>query len=180
MLILSSTITKQSCTQQNILASVASVYDFMGLVSPLIFVGRIIIQKACKSGAEWNKIVCNETARLWKIWDEEMLSISTLSISRCICPTSFWMVRWKIHTFVDASSIGYGACGYVRLYNSDNQVHCSLLCAKSRVSPLKPITVPRLELQAAVLTVEQCHFLRSELYWEAEYFLWSDPKIALG
>ncbi|WAR06871.1 hypothetical protein MAR_016829, partial [Mya arenaria] len=51
----------------------------------------------------------------------------------------------ELHHFSDASTVGYGQCSYVRLINCDNKIHCALLMEKSRVVPLRPITIPRLE-----------------------------------
>ena len=60
----------------------------------------------------------------------------------------------ELHHFADASIEGYGTASYLRLEDSDEKVHCSLVMGKSRVAPLKTVTVPRLELTAATLAVK--------------------------
>ena len=55
----------------------------------------------------------------------------------------------ELDHFSDASTEGYGQCSYFRLVGTSEQVHCSLVMGKARVTPLKPITIPRLELTAA-------------------------------
>ena len=72
------------CTRRSILANVASVYDPMGLVSPLLLSGRNLIQETCKSGLDWDEVLSGVTADKWKLWDAEMSKISKISIPRCI------------------------------------------------------------------------------------------------
>lgn len=86
----------------------------------------------------------------------------------------------QIHGFCDASTIGYGACLYIRSEGGNNSIVSRLLCAKSRVAPLKTLTLPRLELCGALLL--------ARLYTEASIALdlslskvvfWSDSTIVL-
>ena len=74
--------------------------------------------------------------------------------------------------FGDASTHGYGACSYLRIINENGDIHSSLLLSKARVGPLKTVSVPRLELQAAVLAVNLRDLLREELQLKVdqEYF----------
>ena len=68
-----------------------------------------------------------------------------------------------MHHFSDASDIGYGQASYLRMVNEDGKVYCCLLIGKSRVTPLKFVSVPRLELTAAVLSVKISQQLKQEL-----------------
>ena len=61
-------------------------------------------------------------------------------------------VHTEIHVFCNASEVGYGACAYLCVGN-DEQVNVSLLLGKSRIAPDKKQTIPRLELQTAVVAV---------------------------
>ena len=85
-----------------------------------------------------------------------------------------------MHHFGDASQSAYGACSYLRQI-TDTGIECSLVLAKSRVAPLKKITVPRLELQGALTAIRLAKILRKELKMEItqEYF-WTDSQIVLG
>ena len=60
----------------------------------------------------------------------------------------------SLHHFSVASEFGYGQCSYIRLVNKTGGVHCSLLLGKSRTVPKKFVSMPRLELNAAVLSVK--------------------------
>ncbi len=77
--------------------------------------------------------------------------------------------------FSDASDIGYGVVAYVRLTNSGNNIHSSLFFAKSRVAPLKRVTVPRMELTAATLSVRLSKMIVKELDSSiGAVFYWTD------
>ena len=65
--------------------------------------------------------------------------------------------------------------------NDRDEVHCALVMAKSRVTPLKPVTVPRLELTAAVVSTKIRFFLQKELnYQDMQEFFWTDSRVVLG
>ena len=90
------------------------------------------------------------------------------------------MARAELHHFSDASSKGYGECSYLRLVSKTGQVHCSLLMAKSRVSPLKAISIPRLELTAATVSVKVSSLLQKELeYPLVTNVYWTDSDLVL-
>ena len=75
------------------------------------------------------------------------------------------MIDVQLHHFSDASSGGYGCVSYLRSKDVDNKVDCALVMGKSRVAPIKPTTIPRLELTAAVVAARQHHQIQQELDW---------------
>ena len=91
------------------------------------------------------------------------------------------MVSVELHHFSDASFKGYGQCSYLRLINQDHKIHCSFVIGKARVTPLKSVTVPRLELTAAVVSVRVSEQLRRELDVNiTNEVFWTDSKVVLG
>ena len=85
-----------------------------------------------------------------------------------------------MHHFSDASQLAYGACSYLRLVNENGFVHCSFLIGKSRLAPLKTVSIPRLELTAAVLAVKLDSMLRKELKVEiTATTFWCDSTAVL-
>ena len=83
-----------------------------------------------------------------------MCKLDQLRVPRCYKPENFDKVeRVELHHFSDACQEGYGQCSYIKLISKTGQVHCALVMAKSRVTPLKTITIPRLELTAAMMSV---------------------------
>ena len=80
----------------------------------------------------------------------------------------------------DACESGYGQSSYIRLLNQRGQVHSTLLIGKSRVAPLKFVSIPRYELTAATLSVKISKMLKNELdiHVDDEIF-WTDSKVVL-
>ena len=104
-----------------------------------------------------------------------------VSIPRCLRPSDFDVSVCELHHFCDGSSVGYGACSYIRLLSDSGLPVVSLIFAKSRVAPVKPITIPRLELASAVLAVKIAVMLEKELkYSSISHHFYSDSQVVLG
>jgi hypothetical protein len=90
------------------------------------------------------------------------------------------IISATMHHFSEASCEGYGQYSYLRLiYN--NKISCSLVMGKSRVPPAKSITIPRLELNAATVSVKVDCMLRSELeFKELSEVYWTDSRVILA
>ena len=169
-------------TKRGILSELAQVYDPLGLLAPFVLQGRILMQQACQESVGWNDKVSDDLSAKWANWKEQLSDLQNIKIPRCLKPPNFMEAhRAELHYFSDASLDGYGTCCYLRLVNENNNVHVSLVMAKTRVAPLKSITIPRLELQACVEAVRLQRLLHEELKMtvDAEYF-WSDSTVALG
>ena len=88
----------------------------------------------------------------WRAWLEDLPKLQQFSVDRCFQPKDFDdAVSRQLQTFSDASQRGYGAVTYLRVVNSSGDVHCSFLIGKSRQTPKRSVTIPRLELSAAVV-----------------------------
>ena len=102
------------------------------------------------------------------------------SLARCLKPERFGnVVNCALHHFSDACEIGYGQSSYIRLLDQSSQVCCTLLIGKSRVAPVKFVSIPRFELSA--LSVKISKMLKSELdIHVADEIFWTDSKVFLG
>nr|XP_039264270.1 uncharacterized protein LOC120340083 [Styela clava] len=140
-------------TRRGILSTVSSVYDPLGFVAPVILEGKIILQSLCKDVSGWDDPIPNDLRMRWLKWRDEIFCIENLRVRRCFKKPDFGKVKLvEYHHFSDASDIAYGQCSYVRLIDVNDGVCCSLIIGKSRVAPLKHVTIPRLELNAAVIS----------------------------
>ena len=175
-------LEKKPTTRRGILSTVASLYDPLGLVAPVTLNGKRILQEMCRSGMKWDDEISEELRPRWEQWYNELYQLENIEIPRCYYPADFDEVcRVELHHFFDASIMGYGQCSYLRLMNQNGDVHCSLVFAKARVAPTKIVTIPRLELTAAVVSVKVSSMLKAELeYQNIQEFFWTDSQVVLG
>ncbi|XP_071830918.1 uncharacterized protein [Apostichopus japonicus] len=167
-------------TRRRMLSIVSSIFDPLGLISPVVLSGKLLFQEATARGLSWDEEIPPDIVRAWDTWAQSLSSVSRLRVPRCIKPCSFDDAFIELHHFSDASSKGYGCCCYVRCVNRKGEIHVQLVMSKSKVAPLKLRTIPRLELQAAVLAVKVDSLLRRELALEfAKSYFWTDSEVVL-
>lgn len=175
------TLKLQPATCRGILSTVASIYDPLGFLAQYILNGKRILREMCQHGIEWDDPLPNSLKPRWKNWQGDFVNLEKLNIHRCYLPVSFSEPKEiELHHFSDASSSGYGQCSYLRAKNAKDEIHCSLVMVKARVSPTKLTTIPRLELTAAVVSVSVGNMLREELCYDAKEYFWTDSKVVLG
>ena len=151
-------------TRRGILSVTSSVYDPLGLVSPVIVPAKKRLRDLCQQKIGWDDEIALEELARWRSWISDLPKLSQVAIPRHLKPADFSEVRsCHLHLFADASQVAYGAVAYVRFESANHQVHCSFLTAKSRLAHVKPMTIPRLELSAAVLAVRIDRALCEEL-----------------
>ena len=175
-------LKEQPATRRGILSTVASLFDPLGLVAPILLKVKIILQEMCRRGTGWDDPLTDELRLQWEQWRSDLAHLDNVTIPRTYSPAGFGKVlKAELHHFSDASTKGYGQCSYLRLQNEEGDVHCALVVGKSRVSPTKLTTIPRLELTAAVVSVKTSNLLKEE-YGSAdtEEFFWTDSKVVLG
>ena len=176
------TLKDKPFTRRGILSTVSSIYDPLGFAAPILLQGKRILQDLCKEKVEWDDPIPEELRARWEKWRSELVLLEEMKIRRCYKPNDFGKLKTiEVHHFSDASVDGYGQCSYLRLVDDKNRVHCSFLLGKARVTPLKPVTIPRLELTAALVSVKVSQTLQEELeYDEMNEFFWTDSKVVLG
>ena len=179
-------VTQGLCpdTRRAVLSKVASVYDPLGFLAPLLLGGKRILQQLCWTGLSWDDALPERFKVLWQSWLLELQQVNTLDIPRQYWPDvnpSQDLKAVELHHFSDASEKGYGQCSYLRMISQSNQVQCSFVMGKARVAPKRVVTIPRLELQAAVLSVKVSQVIQRELQVQAvKNFFWTDSRIVMG
>ena len=156
------------------------VYDPLGFVAPFILPAKKTLQDLCRESIGWDDVVSEEYKSRWTKWLNELPLLDQLKVRRCVKPPEFGpVVSEQIHVFSDASSIGYGAAAYLRLCDESGRIHCSLLMGKARLAPVKAVTIPRLELTAATVSVRVAELLKKEMDGDPEFKYHMDSTTVL-
>jgi hypothetical protein len=172
-------IENKPATKRGILSTTFSIYDPFGFAGPAILPAKRVFQEACRLGLDWDEEIPESLKTIWIAWINDLHLLAEYKIPRCYRPSDFLDARCEIHIFCDASEIGYGAVAYLR-FLAQGQTHCSLIMAKSRLAPLKKITIPRMELTAAKLAISMKVVLEKELDLKIDdFFFWTDSTAVL-
>ena len=144
--------------------------------------GKSILQELCNLNLDWDDPIPEDAKMRWEKWSMELMKLHSITIPRCYKPKDCGqVVRTELNHFSDASVRGYGQCSYLRLRDDANKIHCAFVMGKSRVAPLKPVTIQRLELTAAVCSVRISQQIHRELEYRIHQdFFWRDSKVVLG
>ncbi|XP_058826961.1 uncharacterized protein LOC131686947 [Topomyia yanbarensis] len=173
----------QRPTKRQMLKCLMGFFDPLGLMSFFHIHGKMLLQDVWRSGIEWDDVVSDSIFERWLKWTRLFSEVSVVRIPRCYFheATLEHYDGLQLHVFVDASEVAYSAAAYFRVVNPHGIGECALVAAKAKVAPLKPLSVPRMELQAAVLGsrlmkfVEEAHSLTI-----ARRYLWTDSATVLS
>ncbi|GFW36442.1 uncharacterized protein TNCV_1344031 [Trichonephila clavipes] len=164
---------RESYTKREVLSIIARLFDPLGFLGPILTKAKLILQKLWVLKLEWDEPLSNPIAKEWNDFVSTLPVIQNIHVPRLVIGKG----RIIIHGFADASTAAYGAVLYAQSI-SEEDVSTRLLCSKSRVAPVKPITIPRLELCACVLLSQLLEkVLHSLTLPIQQIMLWTDSNI---
>ncbi|XP_050555834.1 uncharacterized protein LOC126911643 [Spodoptera frugiperda] len=166
-------------TKRKILSFISQIYDPLGLLAPVIITTKILIQKLWLYKIGWDDPVSSDLACLFSKIVSSFQYLPQIRVPRHV--TTKHVQYLQLHIFTDASQDAYGACAYIRSVSTSNEPVVKLLCAKSKVAPLKPVSIPRLELCGALVGARLYKKIIESinLTFNNTYF-WTDSTIVLG
>ena len=179
---INSTITK-SLTQRLVLSLVSTVYDPNGLVAPFTVGARLILKDIWRViGQSWDDELPKDTVDRFIAWCVELPRLAETTIPRSYFSGPFQHL--ELHMFGDTSQDVFSAVGFLRAQvtctSGDIRTELTFVLGKTRVAPMKVLTVPKLKLQAALLgarlKMEICLALRVAV---DKVFMWTDSTIVL-
>ncbi|XP_055957370.1 uncharacterized protein LOC126821179 [Patella vulgata] len=173
-------IVNPKATRRNILSAMSSVYDPCGFVAPYVLKAKMILQELCRAKLSWDETI-PETHKLeWEKWLIDLPNLSKVKVNRCLVPNNFGkVVNTDLHHFGDACQTGYGTVTYVglRFVNSEGDIHVAFVLGRSRVAPIRPHTIVKLELSAATCLVRINTMLLRELSIPVNsIYFWTDSQ----
>ncbi|KMQ86943.1 hypothetical protein RF55_13931, partial [Lasius niger] len=165
-------------TKRRVLSETARLFDPMGWLAPVVIRAKILIQSAWLRQLDWDAPLPSADALQWQRFFTELPQLEKIRVNRWL-GTGVEDVLLELHGFADASERGYAAAVYLRVEANDS-TSLHLLAAKSKVAPVKQVSLPRLELcAAALLTVLTAHLRTSLNLSTAPVHLWTDSKVTL-
>ena len=174
-----STIKEHTITKRNVLRIVSSIFDPLGFLAPLTITAKIFLQGLWRKQYKWDDQLLDEESQVWKKWLLLLKEISLFSMPRCYIEMSHLHIL-ELHIFVDASEAAFCAVAFLRVIYNDGNIQCRNIMSKSRLVPLKVLTIPRLELQSAVLGVKMKNVLVEEIDLTIRNTqFWTDSMITL-
>ncbi|KAL0839000.1 hypothetical protein ABMA28_016997 [Loxostege sticticalis] len=171
---------KDTVTKRTVLREIASLFDPLGWLSPAIITAKIFMQKLWLHGKDWDEIVPSQLKDEWLKYRSELPALSKFSIQRWIHTSQDQKVL-ELHGFSDASMAAYAAVVYARVVLPNEEVKVSLITSKTKVAPLKQVSLPRLELCAASLLCKLLNQVAAAMRVKKQHiFAWSDSMIVLA
>ncbi|CAG7720249.1 unnamed protein product, partial [Allacma fusca] len=149
------------------------------VVAHFLVKAKILFQRIWLSKIGWDDSLTTEQNDIWSKWLEELKKIVHVRIPRCYSQSLKTADFCELHTFVDASQEAIAAVSFLRVKTGD-AVELAFVLGRTRVAPTKPMSVPRLELQAAVMGTRMSATISAELNLNiSRFYFWSDSRTVL-
>lgn len=171
---------REIITKRTILSDTASLFDPLGWLAPFVIRAKIVMQALWLAKVNWDETqLPAEILADWQAIWEEIPKLSAVSIPRCIGPGRANTVI-QLLGFSDASKTAYAAAVYLKVSYQTGEVKCNLIQAKTRVAPIKTVSIPRLELCGAVLLAKLIKHLQETWLGQIDSSIcYTDSRIVL-
>lgn len=160
--------------QRKVISLTGLIFDPTGFLAPFIVRAKIFLQSLWKLCQGWDEKIPEEIQQERFVWQKELQSLAEFSVQRfyrlfMVSPTSI-----QLHLFGDASEKAFCAVAYFRFEYPSGKRHCAFVAAR-------PLSFPRLELQAALLSVPlECIIQKAHDYEVPSTHYWSDSSAVIA
>ena len=165
-------------TKRSMLKCASKCFDPVGFISPFTIRVKGLLQELWTRGFDWDETFDDDIKQRWQEWCSEIKQLVDLSIPRYFFQNDILNDNVQLHIFCDASLKAYGAVAFFRYATKKNEIKASFIMSKSRITPLKRITLPRLELLGALIAARMGKYLQN-LFHVQRVCYWTDSSITL-
>lgn len=164
-------------SKRSLLSEVSKLFDPLGWIAPALICMKMLLQKLWLAGLNWDEILPASIQAEWTHFRRQLPAIETIAIPRWVKTSPHAAI--ELHGFSDASEKAYAAAVYVRVQISDDDFAVHLITAKTRVAPVKQVSLPRLELCGSVLLAKLLASVNT-IFGAAHLHAWTDSEIVLA
>ena len=171
----------ETLTKRGLASDVAKTFDILGWFAPATITVKILLQRLWEEKLGWDDPVPRHIKDVWSKWRSELPDLSQKHIPRCYFESAGSASSIQLHGFSDASESAYSAVVYLRTTDQQGHSHVSLIMSKTKVAPIKRLSIPRLELCGAHLLAQLLHHVKQVLQVPiSSIYAWSDSTIVLN
>ncbi|CAB0036794.1 unnamed protein product [Trichogramma brassicae] len=165
-------------SKRSILSEVAQIFDPLGIISPVTIKAKVLLQELWLHKLTWDEPVPESIRARWILMKQDFRRLNTLSLPRWLNTSSDATIQ--LHGFSDASQFAMSAVLYIRVHSQVTGYSSHFLCSKTKVAPLKNLSIPKLELSAAHLLAKLTqHILDTFHFHVHSTHLWTDSQVTL-
>ena len=167
-------------TKRSLVSIASKVFDPMGLITPFTIRAKMLFQELWQRGLQWQDRLDDDIADQWRSWKSDLSQLSCITIPRYFMGNIESSSSTELHRFGDASTKAYAAAVYIRCVDEAGHISTHLVMSKSRVVPTKTVSLPRLELLAAVTNARLLKFVAESLTLKIDRVVcWTDSMVTL-
>lgn len=172
----------EQITKRQLLSQAGQLFDPIGWLEPVTITPKLMMQQLWLLKLDWDDPIPESMNRNWATYRSKLKQLAQLKIHRWTGVTI--NKSYQLHGFADASTRAYAAVVYLRVndYNETSKPTISILAARSRVAPIKTVSIPRLKLCGVALLADLMHHIINTLFTSTniQIHAWSDSEIVLA
>lgn len=174
-------LNEKPYTRRGVLSCVNSLYDPLGFIAPVTIQGKLLLRAMMADSSEWDEPLPIQYLDRWIQWQESLLHLENCIVPRQYLSGGPGEGQKRVVVFTDASENAIAAVAYLCGEDSNGMFHIGFVLGKAKVAPKQAVSIPRLELCAAVLGVEIAEIIKDQLDISREQFqFFTDSKVVLG
>lgn len=168
------------CSKRTILSTITKIFDPLGWAIPITTAAKVFMQQLWRLKLDWDETIPDKALLQWEVIYKKLNSLDGIQFPRWTrCGSD--ILSCELHGFADASTVAYASVVYLKVVSNSGETNIILLAGKSKVAPIKPTSVPRLELLAVFLLSRLLDSVRSSLNLEnVACHCWTDSAVALA